>query len=136
MATTDTPREARPQIMEPGERADRVAKRLAFVAGLAALLAACLFYPILGRFDQNFRAHGFDTAEVLSPFARALLAKHGLIPTGLLAIFGIFSVASSFSGRRKLTIAAGFLSLLMAGASGVVIPVVLMEALSRAVGKW
>lgn len=117
-------------------RAKRLAKRLAFVSGLAALLAAGLFYPILGKFDQNFRAHGFDTAEILSPFARALLARHGLMPTGLLAVIGVFAVASSFSGRPKLMIAAGFLALLMAGASGVVIPVVLMEALNRVVGKW
>lgn len=121
--------------MDPGTRSARVAKRLAFVAGLAALLAAGLFYPILGKFDLNFRAHGFDTAEILSPLARALLAKHGLMPTGLLVVFGAFAIASSFSGRRKLMMAAGFLALLMAGAAGVVIPVVLMEALNRVVGK-
>lgn len=122
--------------MDPETRSERVAKRLAFVAGFAALLAAGLFYPILGRFDQTFRALGFDTAEVLSPFARALLAKHGLMPTGLLAVFGIFAIAASFSGRRRLMMAAGFLALLMAAGAGVVIPVVLMEALDRVVGKW
>lgn len=122
--------------MDPDTRAERVAKRLAFVAGLAALLAAGLFYPILGKFDQTFRALDAGNAEVLSPFARALLAKHGLMPAGLLAIFGFFSLASCLSGRRKLMMAAGFLALLMAGASGVVIPVVLMDALSHAVGKW
>ena len=122
--------------MNPETRSERVAKRLAFVAGLAALLAAGLFYPILGKFDQIFGPHGFDTAEVLSPLARALLAKRGLMPAGLLAVFGIFAIATSFSGRRRLMMASGFLALLMAGAAGVVIPVVLMEALARVVGKW
>lgn len=115
-------------------RTMRVAKRLSFVAGVAAILAAAFFNPILGKFARIFRDHGFDTSDVLSPFAMALLANHGILPTGILGVAGVAAVAASFSGRRNLMLAAGFTALVMVAAAGTAIPIVLAEAQGNAVG--
>ncbi len=111
----------------------RLAKRLAFVAGLAAILTAGFAWPVLGKFGSMFRELG-DPAD-LSPAASFILAHGGVWPAGLLGITGALSLLASFSRRGGCMLAAGFASLGLTATAGAVIPVVLMNAIGGLVGS-
>lgn len=111
-------------------RALWLAKRVAFIAGLAAILAACLFYPVLGKFDTMLHALG-ATPDVVPPLTMGLLAKQGLLPTGLLVLSGVVSIVSSFTRRRRLVLAAGLIALLMTALAGTAIPLLLVETMGK-----
>ena len=115
---------------EPEARALRLAKRVSFIAGLAAILSACLFYPVLGKFSTMLHGMG-ATPDLVSPVTMALLAKQGLIPTGLLVVAGLVALASSFTPRRRFALAAGLVALLTTALAGTVIPLLLVETMNN-----
>ena len=114
-------------------RSLRLAKCVAMLAGLAAVLAAAMFREKLGHFDTMFRLLGYDTADILTPLCRALLVGNGVIPVMLLGVTGVFAMASVFTGRRRMMFASGLVALLMAGGTATVIPVVVMDAVNKVV---
>jgi hypothetical protein len=111
--------------------AGKGSKVTALVLGLIALAAAAYLASVLIRFASMFAELGSGVTP--SPFAKAIITRGGLLPVGLLAITGLLSVASSFTGRRAMMWIMGAASLLLTVAAGLLIPQALYEMLSQVI---